>query len=133
MQAFARRRHLLLLSVALGAVWLGCSETAGPGAWAGEYQTAIRIDVDGVWEASGTLVITNDSSVVYNGTPIVGAVFWGDSLAWEVAAGNASSALLAFKDSDERGTYWMSPVGECFTGWIQYPGADRLDFRGLRH
>jgi hypothetical protein len=133
MRAIMRRKQLLLLGAALGIAQVGCSEVAGPEAWAGGYQTATKFDgPDGVWETSGRLTITQDSSVTLNGTAIISAVFWGDSLAWEVAAGNSTSAFVVFKESDDRGHYWVAAVGECFTGWIQYPSGDPLDFRGLK-
>jgi hypothetical protein len=123
----------LLLSVALGMAAFGCSDTAGVEAWAGTYQTAMKFNgPDDVWQASSDLVIAPDSSVSLGGIRLMGAVFANDTLAWEVAGGNSSTGLVVFKDSDERGYYWIAPVGPCFTGWIQYPGDDPLDFRGLK-
>jgi len=123
----------LLLASALGMALIGCSEATGPETWDGVYETATKFDgPDGVWAASADLVIGSDGSVKFGSVTIAGAVFVGDTLSWEVAAGNSASASVVFKESDDRGYYWIAPVDECFTGWIQLPGGEPLDFRGLR-
>jgi hypothetical protein len=39
---------------------------------------------------------------------------------------------VTFRDSDDRPFYWMAPVGESFTGKIQFPGGEPLDIRGRK-
>lgn len=123
----------LLLAAGVGTVLGGCSDAAGPEEWAGVYETAIKADgPEGVWSAHTDLVIAADSTVTLSGVDIQGAVFVGDTLSWEVAAGNSSSGSVVFRDSDDRSFYWIAPVDESFTGWIQYPGGEPLDFRGRK-
>ena len=123
----------VLLAAAVGTALGGCSDTVGPEAWAGVYETAIKFDgPEGVWSAHNDFVIAADSSVTLSGVIIQGAVFVGDTLSWEVAGGNSSSGSVVFRDSDDRAYYWIAKVEECFTGWIQFPGGDPLDFRGRK-
>ena len=123
----------VLLAAAVGTALSGCSDAAGPEEWEGVYETAVKFDgPEGVWSAHADLVIAADSTVSLSGVDIQGAVFVGDTLSWEVAAGNGSSASVVFRDSDDRSVYWIAPVDESFTGWIQFPGGEPLDFRGRK-
>lgn len=123
----------VLFASAVGAALGGCSDTSGPEEWEGVYETAVKFDgAEGVWSAYGDLVVAADSTVTLSGVAIQGAVFVGDTLAWEVAEGNGSSAVVVFSDSDDRSFYWIAPVGGSFTGWIQLPGGEPLDFRGVK-
>ena len=98
----------------------------------GEYQCAMKFGgISGVWNAAGTLVLTADEVVVFNGKVIWDAEFKGNGISWSTASGNSSSASITFQLSGAAGYYWPTAVPRhVFQGWTQSGSDGRVDFRG---
>jgi hypothetical protein len=101
---------------------------------AGTYFTSWEYDITTQsFQLGPIVVIGTDNSVVVDGVTIVGAMVFGTAVSWTSAAGNPSSAMVAFELSTSLnamtfgGIYWMSgddqPSAANFFGFNTQPQA----------
>ena len=74
--------------------------------------------------------MTATGSIFFKDKSIIGLKIEDKAYSWE-DSDNTFAASFTFTDGSTDKHFWPSIVwGNCFTGWLQWPGKERLDFRG---
>jgi hypothetical protein len=137
-----RSRSMLLTGLAV----LGLVHTAGCGdsisepedtgyPWAGVYEAATRAgDASAPWVAAEHLEITREGRVFVGGIEMQNINLGENTVIWTVRGGNPHSAAVALQDGSPANGIWGpgGAEGVLFQGWIEYPGEERRNYRGLR-
>jgi hypothetical protein len=100
--------------------------------WDGLYTTNVK-DTSEQWALPGTLLVSWEKEVRYEGTPISNAQFFNNSSIFWTEDANWGSGRIWFTYGDNRSQYWPDgpATGRVFAGWIQVGSAAPADLRGI--